>query len=56
MIIIGLLEIDVNRSGAKQKPTVQVPARTPHHLAVEYPASGSVHFGETAIFQAEEAS
>jgi len=46
MVIIGLQEIDVNLSGSKKKPAVQVPARTPHHLAVEYRASGGVYFGE----------
>ena len=48
MIIIGLLEIDVNRLGAKRRSGVQVPIHTSHHLTVEYRASGGVHFSEEA--------
>jgi hypothetical protein len=48
MIIIGLREIDVNHSGTNQNAEMRVPARAPHHLAVEYRASDSVHFGEEA--------
>ena len=48
MNIIGLLEIDVNRSGARRRSGAQVPTRTSHHLTVEYRASGGVHFSEEA--------
>ena len=46
MIIISLREIDVNHSGTNQNAEMRVPARAPHHLAVEYRASGGVYFGE----------
>jgi len=60
MDIIGLRDVDVNRSGAKHRISApmlpQILTRTSFHMAVEYRAPRSVHSGEAAKSKPEEAS